>query len=884
MEVFRDETGLATNPGLWNSIAMALGDSRWFVLLASPPAANSPWVQRELEHWLHTNGVDRVLVVVTDGEWRWDDLRNDFTDDSTSVPPVLRGLFAAEPRHLDMRWARTTSDLDRQRLALRSAIADLAAPIHGIPKDELEGEDVRQHRRTIRAVRFAVSILTLLLVVSVVSAVAAFVQRDQARDEARLADAHRLSALAVSSTDSDLSRALLLAIEGQRLANDAQTRGALLTVVQSAQEVKRIIHGSWKAAAITQDGSAVFVIGGATISRVDLATGRVLKLPDPAPPDARCLDVSPDNTMLAVGGERSVYVLDAKTGARLGPTLSTENLNTFDPVADIQFSPDGAMLAEIDEDGRGTVWATWDRQVIGHFVNGASTDSQPEVDFSPDSDTLATTGDPGLVYDARTVSPLYQQEILGNSQDVDEAIRFSPDGGLVAVAGENGISFRDPGDGDSVGPLIPRADGAPVVKLAYSSDGTVLAGGRADGSVELWDGTSGVTLQAPLVGASRAPLGLSFTSDDHHIVEVTSREIVMFDTSGRFARVLAPDADGASESGINAVTVGPDQKLLAAADSSGAVTLRNISSGGRRIRITTDDAGSGVRAAVFVNSATLAIAGDDGQVSFWNANNGHQEGSPITLTQPALANVSTVGVGIGALANDKSDDALFAFTGAGTIANIDPVHRRLRNEVTVEARQATPISMVIRNDGAQIAISGPTGVELLDGRGRPRLTLAVGAVDSLAYSPNGGELAVGLSDGRLLLIDPSRPSAETAPLVSNHGGVLSLAFDPTGSTLAAGGQDGSVTLWDVATRTALGPALSSQTGDVSALAFVNHGSEIVAGASDGTVVTYNIDPGHLRAAACAIADRNLTRTEWAQYLPNYPYNATCGAQMARNAA
>jgi hypothetical protein len=50
--VFRDETGLSTNPHLWSSIVAALDECEWFVLLASPDAATSPWVDREIEHWL----------------------------------------------------------------------------------------------------------------------------------------------------------------------------------------------------------------------------------------------------------------------------------------------------------------------------------------------------------------------------------------------------------------------------------------------------------------------------------------------------------------------------------------------------------------------------------------------------------------------------------------------------------------------------------------------------------------------------------------------------------------------------------------------------------------------------------------------------------------
>jgi len=42
LRVFRDETGLSTNPHLWSSIVVALDDAEWFVLLASPESAASP--------------------------------------------------------------------------------------------------------------------------------------------------------------------------------------------------------------------------------------------------------------------------------------------------------------------------------------------------------------------------------------------------------------------------------------------------------------------------------------------------------------------------------------------------------------------------------------------------------------------------------------------------------------------------------------------------------------------------------------------------------------------------------------------------------------------------------------------------------------------------
>ena len=52
VSVFRDETNLAAAPTLWSKITAALDDSGHFILLASPEAARSKWVKRELRHWL----------------------------------------------------------------------------------------------------------------------------------------------------------------------------------------------------------------------------------------------------------------------------------------------------------------------------------------------------------------------------------------------------------------------------------------------------------------------------------------------------------------------------------------------------------------------------------------------------------------------------------------------------------------------------------------------------------------------------------------------------------------------------------------------------------------------------------------------------------------
>lgn len=224
LDVFRDTTGLSANPGLWSSIESAMDDSEWFVFLASPAAAESPWVDRELSHWLETRGPDRVLPVLTEGTWVWNEAANDFdTAASSAVPLALLGAFAEEPRHVDLSWARTEEQLDLRNARFRDQIAELAAPIHGMAKDDLEGADVREHRRTLRAAWGAAAALLLLALVSVVAGIAALRNADEA--------ASQRSAAEQRATEAEQAR-----LEADRSATEAEN--SKLAAEESEAEAK----------------------------------------------------------------------------------------------------------------------------------------------------------------------------------------------------------------------------------------------------------------------------------------------------------------------------------------------------------------------------------------------------------------------------------------------------------------------------------------------------------------------------------------------------------------------------------------------------------------------------------------------------------------------
>src|SRR6188508_2666326 len=148
LRIFQDSASLSANPALWSTIEEALAGSRWFLLVASPEAARSQWVAREVEFWRRHQALERLLIVQTDGTIAWDAAAGDFDWTRTdALPDALRGAFREEPRWVDARFARTQTQATVRDPRFRDLVAELAAPLRGVPKDELIGADVRQLRR-----------------------------------------------------------------------------------------------------------------------------------------------------------------------------------------------------------------------------------------------------------------------------------------------------------------------------------------------------------------------------------------------------------------------------------------------------------------------------------------------------------------------------------------------------------------------------------------------------------------------------------------------------------------------------------------------------------------------------------------------------------------
>ncbi|MGZ4140828.1 MAG: toll/interleukin-1 receptor domain-containing protein, partial [Actinomycetota bacterium] len=236
LNVFRDRTGLSANPGLWTSIQEALHSSRYFLFLASPDAAASVWCAREVQEWRDQHGSEGLLLLLTDGEIRWDEAAGDFDwQTTTALGAAFASCFQEEPFHIDMRWARSETQLDLSDGRFRDQVADLAAPVHGMAKDELASEDVRQHRRAVRQAIAAGIALVLLTIAAIGTSIFAVHAASAARRSAALArtEQHQADVQAERA-----SKANLLAQRRKKIAD--QQRALAVKHAHEAQVQRKL--------------------------------------------------------------------------------------------------------------------------------------------------------------------------------------------------------------------------------------------------------------------------------------------------------------------------------------------------------------------------------------------------------------------------------------------------------------------------------------------------------------------------------------------------------------------------------------------------------------------------------------------------------------------
>jgi WD40 repeat protein len=854
LRIFRDDASLSANPDLWGSIVQALDASEFFVLLASPRAAQSKWVGKEVRYWLERKPHDRLLIALSEGAIVWD--RTDGmsgSDIESALPAVLRGALPGEPRYTDLSWARREEHLSLADPRFRAAIADLASPLHGIPKDELIGEEVRQHRRTVRVAVSAAMGLASLATLAVLAALLAVNQRNTARRERDVAKSRLLAAEAANES---VPTALLLSIEALRTKDTVEARGALLASLErpSAQAVA-YLHGHhdivWNMARSPDGKTVASGSRDGTIILWDVERHR----PQGAPLRGDGATVtgvafSPNGRTLASGSAyHAVYLWDLHSRRRIA------FLPERDSVTTVAISPDGRTLAAGTLAGSAVhFWDVAQRRSL-NVPSGDNTTAGfvNSVAFSPDGRTLASATSDWTVelWDVRTRR---RTSVLAYSiPDEVKSVAFSPDGKTLAAGGEGGTvllwdvrSRRREG-----GPLSGRGS---VQCLAFSPDGKTLASGSTDRTIVLWDVRHRRRLGAPLRGHADAVRSLVFGTDGKSLISGGADGTIIVWDLERTLRLGVRIGDRRSL----ALAFNPEGTILASDDRRSVVLWDVVhrSRLGEPLRAHTDS----VEALAFSpDGKTIATGSWDKKVILWNVKQHRPRGPPLAGHTSVVHAVAFSPDGR-TLASGGSDNRIILWDVA--------THRRratLRDRDQIAAVAFSP-------DGKTLAAGLANGTITLwavaSGRRLAQLGGGHGWVENLAFSPDGTSLASASS--QIVLSDIGKqPRGEL--LSSNASGV---SFSPDGKLLSFGRDDGSVVLWDIQGRHRLG-AFAGHRKRVITVAFSPDGKTLASASADDTRILWDVRVASWKQRACALANRNMSLAEWDRFIGTRPYLRTC---------
>lgn len=179
--------------------------------------------------------------------------------------------------------------------------------------------------------------------------------------------------------------------------------------------------------------------------------------------------ISPDGSLLAVGGKGADLQLWSLTGAT-GPTQVAAITGAESVVSSSSFSPDGRLLAVGARDGAVTVW---------------------------------DIGNPA--------APAKVNAGLMSFTNITNVLAFSADGSVLAAAGSDGtVRAWRTSDWAQIGQL---GHPAPVTGLTVTADGSRLISSAADGTTRLWATTGSAISTLP-----DTVFSLAWTPDARHIV------------------------------------------------------------------------------------------------------------------------------------------------------------------------------------------------------------------------------------------------------------------------------------------------------------------------------------------------------------------------------
>ena len=187
--IFKDRHELSTAGSLGEAITAALGRSSALLVVCSPAAAASTWVDEEVRTFKLLHGHARIFAVIVDGEPGASRIPG--REQEECFPPAVRFTVGEDGQLTDVPSEPIAADLRPGGDGKRLAKLKLVAGLLGVGLDEIVQREA--HRRA-RRLRYLVAASLAGMTVTSGLAITAVVARDEARDQRNEAQHQRAEA------------------------------------------------------------------------------------------------------------------------------------------------------------------------------------------------------------------------------------------------------------------------------------------------------------------------------------------------------------------------------------------------------------------------------------------------------------------------------------------------------------------------------------------------------------------------------------------------------------------------------------------------------------------------------------------------------------------